>query len=244
MIIELNRIGRITSAVIETPLSEKFQHQLSLRLDGLDWIQTYIFCERIYDKLLQATQRSYDEYDTLDDVRTYFAKEINLLLDEEGLAYTFVDGRFIRRGSAQTQIAFARVGTVLSDTRLNKVKLHFNKAREFFNKRPEPDVENCVKEALCSLEACVEILTRKQASKDFERAIRQLQGNEQEKIPAPIGESMIKLHGYRGSGQGVAHAALEGARVSPDEAELILSLVASYITYLYNLYIQEDEFPF
>ena len=56
---------------------------------------------------------------------------------------------------------------------------------------------------------------------------------------------MIKLHGYRGSGRGVAHAALEGNRVSEIDAELVLSLTAAYITYLVDLFPDsEDEIPF
>ena len=56
---------------------------------------------------------------------------------------------------------------------------------------------------------------------------------------------IIKLHAYRGSGQGVAHAALAGTKVSELEAELVLSLVASYITYLTDLLLRpEDENPF
>jgi hypothetical protein len=95
------------------------------------------------------------------------------------------------------------------------------------------------------LEACLEILTQKPASKDFTKVVKQLQGNAIDEIPPPVAEGMIKLHGYRGSGQGVAHAALAGTKVSELEAELVLNLVASYITYLVDLFSHpEDEVPF
>ena len=92
-----------------------------------------------------------------------------------------------------------------------------------------------------ALEASVEVLTGKSVSKSFDRAIRQLQGNEPGRIPPPIAEGMIKLRAYRGGAQGVAHAALEGSLVSEIEAELVLSLVAAYITYLVDLFPQEEE---
>ena len=69
-------------------------------------------------------------------------------------------------------------------------------------------------------------------------------GNVPGQIPPPIAESMLKIHAYRGSGQGVSHAALQGNRVEQAEAELTLSLVASYVTYLVSLYPREDEIPF
>ncbi|HEY9756337.1 MAG TPA: hypothetical protein V6C97_14315 [Oculatellaceae cyanobacterium] len=165
-------------------------------------------------------------------------------MEEENLAFHFSDGQFHRRGRLQTQKAFERVGAVLAAHRLEKVKSHYNNARKFFDTRPTPDFENCVKEALCALEACIEILTAKNASKDFEKAIRQLQGNNPNQIPSPIGEGMIKLHSYRGSGQGVAHASLQGNRVAVVDAELVLSLVAAYITYLVDLFPVAEDVPF
>ncbi len=120
------------------------------------------------------------------------------------------------------------------------MRTHFNKARKFFNERPEPDVENCVKEAVCALEATLEIVTKKNVGGNFAKAIKQIP-----EIPSPIAEGMIKLYAYRGDGQGIAHAASKGSKVSEIEAELVLSLAASYITYLYDLFPEpEDEIPF
>jgi hypothetical protein len=165
-------------------------------------------------------------------------------MEEENLVFHLSDGQFHRRGRAQTQKVFERVGAVLANPKLEKVKNHYNKARKFFDARPTPDLENCVKEALCALEACIEILTAKNASKEFEKTIRQLQGNRPNQIPSPIGEGMIKLHSYRGSGQGVAHASLQGNRVALVDTELVLSLVASYITYLVDLFPSVEDIPF
>ncbi len=241
---ELNRIGRITKGDLEQTSNKSFINQVSVRINQFDWPQVYFFCERLYDKLLKPVVYDYIEITSLEEEREYFSKEINTILEEENLAFRFIDGKFHRKGRAQTQKVIARTSTVLSDPRLSKVKYHFNKAREFFDKRPMPDNENCIKEALCSLEACIEILTTKSASQDFPKAVRQLQGNKPRQIPAPIVEGMIKLHGYRGSGEGVSHAALEGTRVSTLESELILSLAASYITYLVDLFTPEDDIPF
>ena len=163
------------------------------------------------------------------------------MLAEENIGYHFVDGQLQRRGRPQTQKSVQRLGAVLANSRLARVRAHFNKARKFFDERPEPDAENCVKEAVCALEASAEIFTGKPASRDFDRVIRQLQGNKLGEIPPPIAEGMIKLRAYRGGAQGVAHAALQGSTVSEIEAELVLSLVAAYITYLYDLFLQEEE---
>jgi hypothetical protein len=185
-----------------------------------------------------------DGFISISDVRDYFSNEMNAIMDEEGIAFQFVEGKFHRRGKAQTQKALQKIGQVLSNPRLDRVRNHFIKGRIFFDKRPDMDCENCVKEAFCALEAAIEILTGKNASREFDKSIRQLLGNKTNQIPIPIGESMIKVHAYRGSGQGVAHAATLGNRVEPVDAELILSLVASFITYLVDLFPFDDDVPF
>jgi hypothetical protein len=242
---ELNRIGRIIKGDLDQTESKGFLNQISARIHKLSWNQVYFFCERVYSKLLRDVGNEFDEwYKSIAEVRSYFTNEVNLIMEEENLVFHFSDGQFHRRGSAQTQKVFERVGAVLANPKLEKVKNHYNKARKFFDLRPTPDLENCVKEALCALEACIEILTAKNASKEFEKAIRQLQGNRPDQIPSPIGDGMIKLHSYRGSGQGVAHASLQGNRVALVDAELVLSLVASYITYLVDLFPSAEDIPF
>ena len=133
---------------------------------------------------------------------------------------------------------------LLDQPRFKKAKYHYNKARHFFNQRPNSDTENCVKECLCALEACVEVVTGEIASKNFSKVVKRQTSNAPGKIPPPIAEGMIKLHAYRGSGQGVAHAASHGNRVTVSEAELVLNLTAAYITYLADLYPEEEEIPF
>ena len=94
------------------------------------------------------------------------------------------------------------------------------------------------------LEACFDILFKIPASKDFDKALRKLVGNEPQEIPSPIIEGIIKLHSYRGSGKGVSHGSSEGNKVTVKEAELFLSLIGSLITYLYEISEIEDEIPF
>lgn len=253
---ELHRTGAITDDVItddvlgQYPAKKDLDTALVL-LQEMKWDRVYSFCERAYRRLLRTVEGWDDEMDgmvttvAIGEVRDYYQGELNELLGENNIGYHFVDGEFQRRGRAQTQKSIQRVGTVLSQSRLVPVRVHFNKALKYFNERPEPEKENCVKEAVCALEAAVEVLTRKPASKDFTKAVRQLEGSGPGQIPPPIVQGMIKLYAYRGSAQGVSHAALEGSNVSEIEAELVLTLVASYVTYLADLFPEEEqEIPF
>lgn len=241
--LELKRIGRFTTNDFERVKGAARNLRPFDLLYELEWYQVFLFCERIYVRFLKEVEHV-DGWVWLDDVRRYFSEEINLILDEENLAYHFENGVFVRRGRAQTQKAIERVGTVLGDPRLDEVRKLFNKARGEFDRRPEPDSENCVKDAICALEVSIEVLTGRHAGRDFAVAVRQSAGNGSRQIPSPIGESMVKLHGYRGSGANVSHGTLDGNKVTVLEAELVLSMVATFITYLVDLMPVEDEVPF
>ncbi len=216
----------------------------------LQWDKFYIFCERVYRILERPGYYDHDAQDfvytgTLTEAQQYYTDEINELLAEENLAYEFVEGMFQRRGRPQTRKNLQRVSAVLSNPNYKQARNHYNKAIKFFNERPMPDVENCVKEAACTLEAFVETLFGKKAGKGFDEVIRSKQGNNEGQIPPTIGESIIKLRAFRGNAKGVAHAATGGGFVGDVEAELVLSLVAAYITYLHDRFPpQEEQVPF
>lgn len=242
---ELFRTGRLTKHDLPHAGYRINANQIITPLQDMQWFRVYIFCERLYDTLLVAAGYSEGDYwiesVPLVDVKQYFSTEINSIMAEDNLAYIFVNGRFQRRGRAHTQSAFRRIGTVLSDTRLTQTRRHYIKARKFFDERPVPDTENCIKEAICSLEDCVQSLTQLKASRDFAGSIRKLQGLNPGQIHPSIAEGIIKLHAYRGGARGVAHAAPDGGPTTAVDAELVLSLVASYVTYLVDLYATQED---
>ena len=245
----LNELARIKGdADIPVPPEASTLDQIEALILNLDWKRLYAFCERVYSRLICEVSR-WENNDhiiitSLDEARRYYEEELNTILSENGIGYAFIQGQFQYPGRVQTQKLIQRVGAVLSQPRLAPVAAHYYKSHRFFQMAPAPDTANCVKEALCALEACVEVVTGVPASNDFDKAVRQLQGNEPGKIPPAIASGMVKLAAYRGAGQGVAHAALQGSPVTPIEAELVMNLVASYITYLADSFPEPDDIPF
>lgn len=228
---ELYRAGRI----IDPQENWKSHHdELEWLLSQIMWYRIFTFCERIYSKLLQEVSVA----------KVYFTDELNQILLEENIDYKFENGQFEKRGRLNTQKNIKKMGAVLSDSNLSDVRKHYIKALNFFKQVPDPDYDNCVKEALCALELAVYIQTGKDASKNFTQAMKELEGKVENKIPNPISQSMIKIFAYRGGGKGVAHSAPEGWLVREYEAELILNLVASFITYIVDSYPIKDELPF
>lgn len=213
----------------------------------LAWDKFYVFCEKVY-KTLQPEQYWEDQLNdyvavgTLEESQRHFTDEMNEFLAEENLAYEFMEGAFQRRGRPQTQKNLQRVSAVLADPRYAQARNHYNRAVKFFNERPAADVQNCITEAVGALESFTEILFGKNAAEGFDDVVRSKQGNLEGQIPPSIGESIIKLRAFRGDAQ---EAALEGGFAGGIEAELVLSLVASYITYLRDRFPpKEEEVPF
>ncbi len=226
MINEMLRTSRLVYTDFDFDRHTVLFYKIVSILKRMEWWQVYTFCERFYEKHIDAAANEYEdsfvETQSKAEVQSYFEIELNNILNEENVSYQFVSGQFQHRGRAQTQKSIQRVGSILADPHLSAVLQHYNKARKFFDARPQADVENCVKEAICAFEAAVHVLTNLPASTDFVKAIKQIQGNEPRQIPPPVAEGMIRIYAYRGSGQGVAHAALHGNRVTELEAELVL----------------------
>lgn len=217
---------------------------------SMSWNLVFEFIERLYIRLLKPIFE-YDingningEVISLDSVREFFSEEVSNLLFEEQIGFEFKNGLFSRRGYSKTAQSIANVTTnVLSDPRLEKTRIHYLKALQFFGNVKTPDFENAIKEAICAVESCLIILYSPDIAKSFDN-IRKLIGNDASKAPAPIIESIIKLYGYRNNGDGVAHATSKGLKVSQKEAELVISLSADYITYFYSLLRKEEIVPF
>lgn len=223
-----------------------YQDEAEWLLSSTEWSKIFTFIERLYSHLLVECCNSVGYcLATKDEVEKYFSEEMNALLFEENLDYRFKDGEFERTGRYQTQKSIKRMGMVLASSSLAIARQHYNNAVKFFSNVEEPDHRNCIKEALCALESCIEITTGKSASKNFTKSIKELEGNAETQIPPQIAESIIKVFAYRGDGQGVAHSAPNGSKTTELEAELILNLTAAYITYVIDLYPSNiDEVPF
>jgi hypothetical protein len=232
--LELARLAR---------LKEK-NHNAPNLLEGLPWISVYIFCERLYSKLLHAErywkEEEWVEVTSLQDVRLYFEQELNQVLSEDNFAYEFREGEFCRPGSRHTQKELAKAQTVLGLKELVRARGHFLKARHFFSILPA-DFPNVVKEAVAALEDALKSLFPAVADHDFNKAVARLRGTGVGQIPPTIVKGMSALYEFRGAAREVAHGGADGGIVSSEVAELVLGLVASYIVFLVHFRDAQSE---
>lgn len=236
---ELLRTARADFQLINENVSPQTFLSILLSVESPD---VFTFCERVYQSLLTPVFE-YDGYaqerkliDPVQVAQAYYEIEINNLLSEENLGYRFQDGVFLRPGRIQTQHNTNRAVAVLSNETLSKAREHFTKAQRYFSSRQEPDFQNSVKEAVCALESAITACSGINVSNNFTRDIKELSGTDVGKVPQPLVAAMSSVYAYRGAASGVSHGNADGLRIDRNEAELILSVVAAFITYIWDFF--------
>jgi len=216
-------------------------------LHNLEWARIYIFCERVYEKLL-TEQIEYDYNHNpetvveLDDVRKDFERDINQLLGEESIVYRMKNGEFYRPGRFHSRKIGSKAYRVLQDPILNDARRHFAKAQMFFEKAPEPDFPNAIKEAVSAMEAAIKKLFPTK-EKDFEKIIKSIHDSNGEVIPPTIIKGLLSPYRFRGAGHGIAHGGATGGSVTAAVAEWVLTVVAASIIYLRDIAQSYDVEP-
>ncbi|MCS3835151.1 hypothetical protein HNP10_003962 [Aeromonas veronii] len=178
------------------------------------------------------------------DVQIYIASEIERLILEENLAFEFSDGVVRRRGRRHTEDKVTRAHVVMGDSRLNESRKHYTKALNFFRNPTAPDYENCVKEAVCAVEAAGKALfPASKAATLGDLAKWFLKTNDYE-IPKALVKTIEGIYAYRSGGNGVGHGGAEGGVATLEVAEYILGVTASQIIYFVEVEMLNDEVPF
>ena len=249
---ELQRIGR------EQPSSyhrrnvkdlQKAKTDVNVSLFSLSWEKVLDFCERLHSHLSQDVQEhiDFEEYDikvTRSEVQTYIAEELERLFLEENLAFEFCDGQVIRRGRRHTEEKASRAQFVLGDNRLVDSRKHYLKALNFFRHPTEPDYENCVKEAVCSVEAAGKSLFPSVKAKTLGDLIKWFKSSKEYEIPKALAKTFEDVYAFRSGGDGIGHGGARGGVATVEVAEYVLGVTASQIIYLVDIEKSKDQIPF
>jgi len=238
---ELRRIDR-QSHIIYNPSSvsciKRARADAKAILASLRWDKAYDFCERLYSHLSQDSEYWVDNnyFNTpKSDVQKYIASELEQIFLEEGLACEFVEGRVRRRGRKHTVDQTTRAQVVLGDDRLINARKHYAKSLRFFRQITNPDYENCVKEAVCAVEAAGKALFPAAKAATLGDLVKWLLRTKDYEVPPALAKTIEHLYAYRGGGDGVSHGGATGGPATVEVAEYVLSVSASQIIYLVDV---------
>lgn len=245
---ELQRIDRQPPGSYESAsgadIAEADAQQI---LHNLKWDKAYDFCERLHSYLAHDAideASTPNEVVTREEVQRFITSELQRIFLEEGLAFEFSDGIVRRRGRKHTVDQAARAQVVLGDNRLVEARRHFEKALRFFRHPTDPDYENCVKEAVCAVEAAGKTLFPIAKAATLADLCKWMLQTSDYSAPRPLVKMIENLYACRSSSKGVAHGAADGVAPTVEEAEYVLSVAASQIIYMVGLECSIREVPF
>lgn len=247
---EFQRIGRQLPVEYGASSSSAWEAKADTEeaLNKLGWEKLYDFCERLHEQLSRQTgywgDDTYQVTTTKSNVQAYIANELQRIFLEEGLAFEFEEGVVRRRGRKHTVDQTTRAQLVLGDTRLANARRHYEKALLFFRNPTKPDFENCVKEAVCAVEAAGKALFPSAKATTLGDLAKWFSSTKEVAVPKALVKTIDGIYAYRSGGDGVGHGGAEGGAATAEVAEYVLSVCASQIIYLVDVASENDEVPF
>ncbi|WFR77315.1 hypothetical protein P9875_16460 [Janthinobacterium rivuli] len=249
---EIQRIARLPPVEYNNSKSASIQQakiDVEVALATLSWDKNYDFCERLHNHLAKEVGYSYnDMYEVTtpkSEVQAFITAELQRLFSEEELAFEFTEGLVRRRGRKHTVEVTTRAQVVLGDSRLTSARRHYDKAMQFFRSPAKPDYENCVKEAVCAVEAAGKILFPAAKAATLGDLAKWFSSTKDVSVPKAIAQTITGIYAYRSGGDGIGHGGAAGGIATAEVAEYVLAVCASQIIYMVDVSIHyEGEVPF
>jgi hypothetical protein len=239
---ELRRIARDAPGNYNSSSAsvQRAQNDLGELLAKVHWAKAFDFCERLHNHLAVEVGNvdfndNYFVVKTRSEVQEYIAAELQRLFSEEGLAFEFSEGLVRRRGRKHTVETTTRADVVLDDPRLVAARKHYGKALQFFRHPSKPDYENCVKEAVCAVEAAGKALFPEAKASTLGELVKWMSSSKEVSLPKALAQTFHGSYGFRSGGEGIGHGGTTGGPATRDVAEFVLSVSASQIIYLVDI---------
>jgi hypothetical protein len=171
--------------------------------------------------------------------RDGFSNDVNAILRRNFMTYELREGRVERVGTKLEDRVVAEARGIPRDDDLAGPNEQFLKATGFFSQRPEPDEENCVKEAIGTAEGVARVLLNN-PSILLSNAVKEI--GKRKGVHPTLQKLIADLYAYRGDAEGAAHGKT-GAKpeIRLGDAELLLNTSAALIVYMARLFGREVE---
>lgn len=183
-------------------------------IEGCDWY-------KVYD-VLEAFCRHYAQNNREEE----FAGQVNALLEELGIGWQMIDCQIVTRGDQEFERAVAQAVENIGAAGLKIAGTEIEEARRDLSRRPEPDITGAIQHGIAALECVARVVSGDERATLGE--IIRRHGVELG-IPKPMDSALEKMWGYASE---EARHVREGRVPKREDAEFILSVSASVVTYL------------
>lgn len=191
------------------------QHVREWFLKDAKWFQAYDFVEWFAHNIPGR------------HTREIFRGLCNGVLATERSAWRFV-GEDLAPISSEQEIASVETALSLGGE-FAVVRTHFEAAVSCFSQRPEPDVRNCVKEAISAVESAAKLV----AGPGAKGAVL---ASALDRIKAPLHpqfrQGMKNLYNYTSDEDGIRHGLMDDPKLDVDDARFMLVVCSAFSNYL------------
>ena len=163
---------------------------------------------------------------------TWLFTSINHLLERTSVNWKLGESwRFVKRIE---NVAVIENALRLKIDKFDPARESVRKAWESFNKRPDPDYANSIKEAITAVESAAKIAANSDKA-DLRKALHKLA------LHPTLKEGIEKLYAYASDEPGVRHGGTKPSDVAEAEAELMLTICAGAMVFLAKTCVASDE---
>jgi hypothetical protein len=179
----------------------------------LAWDKVYEF----FELLLSAMPEYY---------RGRVSDLLNKVLAAEHSGYRLIDGQFMRITDENELKVIEVALTSTGVDRFAAVHEQLRTALELFNKKPEPDYRNSIKESISAVEGICKLLTGEKSG-GIEKALTKLGG-----IHPAMRAGFKKLYAYTSDEDGIRHAMLDEPNIGLAEAKYMLVICSAFVYFV------------
>src|SRR5207244_70129 len=152
-----------------------------------------------------------------------FQNELNRYFRQSGIGWQMVGGQIEMRGDSQFETTVSGAVEALATGQHATAESELREARTDLSRRPAPDLTGAVQHAMGAIEALAKQIVGDEKA-TFGQLVPRLTN-----IPKPLDTAIEKVWGYASN---AARHVREGGTPGHEDAELVVSMAASVITYL------------
>ena len=182
-------------------------------VQGCDWFRVYDLAEAFHESLGRQSTGG-------------ICSTVERPFEDQGIGWQMIGGQLVTRGDAEFERVVAQAAEHVEAAGLRTARTEIEEARADLSRRPEPDVTGTIQHCMAALECVARVVSNDERATLGE--IIQRHGLEIG-IPKPMDSAIDRMWGYASE---MGRHIREGRIPMREEAELLLSVSASVITYL------------
>jgi hypothetical protein len=186
-------------------------------IDNCQWYKVYDIVETIYKEIKDTSIDNAKEFET----------EINEYFIDNGIGWKLTKGLIEYRSSEGNEHIIEVADKALLQSEMDTARRELKEAFSDLAKRPQPDITGAIQHSMAALE-----YVARKACGDSNATLGEIIKKHPNLIPSPLDEAITKAWGY--ASNNARHIKPGQAPPSDEEAELIVGICASVITYLSN----------